>query len=100
MNLTFRLDDSFVDRYASTPVSWGFPSGDNGMSIGELTYLRTYSRKKEDGSKERWHETVRRVVEGVYSIQKDYCHNVIGTPWDESKAHASAMEMYERMFTF
>jgi ribonucleoside-triphosphate reductase len=100
MELAFKLDDAFVDEYSLRSVPWGFPSGDKGMSIGELTFLRTYSRKQEDGSKERWHETVRRVVEGVYSIQKDYVENVIGTPWDEDKAQASAQEMYERMFTF
>ena len=98
--LSFRLEGSFVESYANKEVSWGFPSGDKGMSIGELTFLRTYSRKKEDGSKERWHETVRRVVEGVYSIQHEYVTEVIGTPWDWHKAQASAREMYDRMFSF
>lgn len=100
MELAFKLDDSFIDRYALREVAWGFPSGDEGMSVGELTFLRTYSRKKEDGRKERWHETVRRVVEGVYSIQHDYVTQVTGTPWDEDRAQRSAREMFERMFNF
>lgn len=99
MELSFRLDDAFVDSYEDREIRWGFPSA-GGLSIGELTYLRTYSRKKEDGSKERWHETVRRVVEGVYSIQKEYVENVVGSEWDEDKALRSAREMYSRMFTF
>ena len=97
--MEFRLDDSFIDTYASRPVAWGFPSSD-GLSIGELTYLRTYSRKREDGTKERWHDTVRRVVEGTYTVQKEYVRDVIGTPWDEEKAQLSAQEMYDRMFSF
>lgn len=36
-------------------------------SYAECVYLRTYSRKKEDGSKERWAETIIRVVEGTIS---------------------------------
>lgn len=96
--LSFRLDEDFIERYARRPVFWGFRA-ENGMSIGELTFLRTYSRQKEDGSKERWYETVRRVVEGCYSIQKDHCLTY-RLPWDEAKAQASAREMYERIFTF
>lgn len=114
--LTFILDEDFVESYASRPVAWGFQSP-NGMSIGEFTYLRTYSRLKSkttgrawdaDGltpigsdvaGKERWHETLRRVVEGSYSVQKNHCkHHKI--PWDEYKAQESAQEMYDRMFRF
>ena len=42
------------------------PFGFNGL--GELVYMRTYSRIKEDGKNERWWETVQRVVEGTYSM--------------------------------
>lgn len=96
--LSFKLDDDFIARYSRTPVRWGFRQP-NGMSLGELTFLRTYSREKPDGSKERWYETVRRVVEGCYSIQKDHCA-YYSIPWDEEKAQASAQEMYDRMFNF
>lgn len=34
-------------------------------AYAECVYLRTYSRKKEDGTKERWAETVIRVIEGT-----------------------------------
>ncbi len=99
MILSFALQDEFIDVYKDRPVAWGFPSA-AGLTVGELTFLRTYSRKKEDETKERWHETVRRVVEGSYSIQKDYIQNVTHTTWDDEKAQRSAQEMYERMFGF
>ena len=96
--LSFRLDDDFVEDYAQREVPWGFECG-GGNSVGELTYLRTYSRIKEDGVKEQWHETVRRVVEGTYSIQRDHAvgHRL---PWSDEKAQKSAQEMYDRIFNF
>lgn len=43
-----------------TEPSWG--------PTGREVYERTYSRTKEDGTKEEWHETVRRVVKGNLSL--------------------------------
>src|SRR5690606_10201755 len=51
------------------------------------------------GTKERWHETCRRVIEGMFSIQKDWCKQN-RTPWNDHKAQAAAKDAYERMFTF
>jgi len=60
-------------------------------------YMRTYSRIKEDGKNERWWETVRRVVEGTYSMQKNWIdQHQLG--WNAWQAQASAQEMYERIF--
>ena len=36
--------------------------------LGETTYLRTYSRRKPDGSSETWEETVDRVVQGNIAL--------------------------------
>jgi ribonucleoside-triphosphate reductase len=94
--LSFHLPDEFVDSFAGRPVNWGFKDA-GGNSLGEITFLRTYSRTKEDGTKERWHEVCRRVVEGVQSILKDHC-KTNALPWNENQARASAQEMYERMF--
>jgi ribonucleoside-triphosphate reductase len=89
----FQLDKKFVEKYATKKVNFGF----NGL--GEITYYRTYSRLKADGTNEKWHETVERVVNGIYSIQKDHIlKQDLG--WNENKAQESAEEMYERMFTF
>lgn len=87
----FRLNDEFVEAYKEKTVDFGF----NGL--GEMVYLRTYSRLKKDGSKEKWYETVKRVVEWVFDTQKKHVEsNNLG--WDEMKAQKTAQEMYDRMF--
>ena len=87
----FYLTDSFLDRYKHKTAPFGF----NGF--GELVYLRTYSRIKENGENERWWETVKRVVEGTYNIQKRWieAHNL---GWNSHKAQLSAQEMYDKIF--
>lgn len=96
--MSFRLPDDAISDYAARPVSWGFPDA-AGNALGEITYVRTYSRLKDDGRRERWHETCRRVVEGMYSVQKDWCKEN-RLPWNENQARHSALECYERLFTF
>lgn len=95
--LSFSLPDDFVRGYEEREVEWGFPCG-GGLSLGELNFIDKYSRKKADGTKERWHEACRRVIEGMYSILKDHCAER-RTPWNEDKAVRSAAEAYERLFT-
>ena len=87
----FTLSNNFIDKYKRRKPPFGF----NGL--GELVYMRTYSRIKENGKNERWWETVKRVVEGTYSMQKNWIdsHQLGWNPW---QAQASAQEMYERMF--
>lgn len=87
----FRLSPSFVADYATRKPPFGF----NGL--GELVYLRTYSRIKPDGSQEQWHETVERVVNGTYTMQKRWIldHHL---GWSEKKAQRSAQEMYDRIW--
>src|SRR5690625_119880 len=93
---SFQLSDSFVASYADRKVPWGFADA-AGNSLGEITFLRTYSRQREDGTKERWHEVVRRVIEGMFSILKD--HNTRHRlPWDEVAAEEQARDAYERLF--
>jgi ribonucleoside-triphosphate reductase (thioredoxin) len=94
--LSFSLSDDFISGYVDREVPWGFPIG-GGNSLGELTYLTKYSRRKDDGSKERWFETCRRVIEGTFSIQKDWCKES-RLPWNERKAQATAQDAYERLF--
>jgi len=90
--MEFKLKDSFIDKYKSIVPDFGF----NGL--GEIVYLRTYSRLKEDGTNEKWYETIRRVVEGTYSIQKKHITNA-DLGWSEEAGQKSAEEMYDRMFT-
>ena len=94
--LSFKLSDDFIVNYEKREVPWGFPIG-AGNSLGELTFLTKYSRRKQDGSKEKWHETCRRVIEGTFTIQKDWCKEN-RLPWNERKAQATAQDAYERLF--
>ena len=88
----FMLSENFINKYKRKKPPFGF----NGL--GELVYMRTYSRIKEDGKNERWWETVQRVVEGTYSMQKNWIdsHQLGWNPW---QAQRSAQEMYDRIFT-
>jgi ribonucleoside-triphosphate reductase (thioredoxin) len=93
---SFRLSDDFINKYAQTPAPFGFSdAGSN--SLGEITFIRTYSRMKEDGTKERWHEVCRRVIEGMYSVQKNHAKDN-RLPWNDNKAQKSAQEAFQRMF--
>ena len=94
--LSFRLSDSFIDEFRDAEPAWGFPMGD-GNTLGEYTWLTKYSRLKADGTKERFWEGLRRVIEGMYSIQKDHALRY-RLPWSEETAHRSASEAYARAF--
>jgi ribonucleoside-triphosphate reductase len=95
---SFRLPQSFVEEYRERPVQWGFEDS-GGNSLGELVFLRTYSRKKDDGSKEHWFETCERVINGTFSLQKDYV-KANRLPWSNAKAQKTAQDAYDRLFTF
>jgi ribonucleoside-triphosphate reductase len=93
---SFRLSEDFVNKYNNVPAPFGFSdAGSN--SLGEVTFIRTYSRVKEDGTKERWHEVCRRVIEGMYSVQKNHAKDN-RLPWNDNKAQKSAQEAFQRMF--
>lgn len=86
-----QLDSDFLAKYAKVTPPFGF----NGL--GELVYMRTYSRLKPNGENEKWFETIQRVVEGTYSLQKKHIEH-LSLGWNEKQAQASAQEMYDRMF--
>ena len=88
---TFKLSENFINKYKRRRPPFGF----NGL--GELVYMRTYSRIKEDGKNERWWETVQRVIEGTYTMQMKWInHHQLG--WNPWQAQRSAQEMYNRIF--
>lgn len=89
----FRLDKSFIAQYNNLKPNFGF----NGL--GEFVYYRTYSRLKEDKTKENFVETLTRVVEGCYEIQRRHCAKQ-HIQWDYDKAQESAQEMFDRMWQF
>jgi ribonucleoside-triphosphate reductase (thioredoxin) len=93
---SFRLSDDFVAGYKSKKAPFGYTDA-AGNSVGEITFLRTYSRLKEDGTKETWADVCERVINGMYSIQKDHCKSQ-RLPWNDAKAQASAKEAFDRLF--
>jgi hypothetical protein len=79
---TFKLSTKFVERFRSRSPPFGF----NGL--GELVYQRTYARLTPAGSKEQWYQTVERVVNGTYNMQKRWIeHHQLGwNPWRAQKS--------------
>ena len=94
--LSFHLSDDFVAEYRDKKPPFGYTDA-AGNSVGEITFLRTYSRLKEDGTKETWADVCERCINGMYSLQKDHC-KTNRLPWNDSKAQASAKEAYDRLF--
>ena len=93
---SFRLSDDFISSYKQKKAPFGYTDA-AGNSVGEITFLRTYSRLKEDGTKETWVDVCERVINGMYSIQKDHCKSQ-RLPWNDAKAQASAKEAFDRLF--
>lgn len=92
----FTLPESFVEEYKAQTPPFGYRDG-AGTSLGEIVYARTYSRRNEDGSKEQWADTVRRVTEFTFSVQKQHCHDN-KLPWNGQKALASAKRFYNNLY--
>jgi ribonucleotide reductase alpha subunit len=93
--LCFRMKDEFIEGYQHSP-DWGMPMGAGNM-VGEYMWINQYARRKPDGTKEQFWEGLRRVIEGMYSIQKEHALRY-RLPWDEETAHLSAQEAYARAF--
>ncbi len=88
---SFELDPTFMARFIGLQPNWG--------PIGYFTFKRTYARPDVTNGTEEFWQTCKRVVEGVYRVQKAHClHHKL--PWSDSKAQRSAQEMYERMWDF
>lgn len=91
-NISFKIDEEFINEYRGKQPDWG--------PLGYITYKRTYARiiEKENRKEEFW-ETIRRVVEGCYSIQKEHCIK-LSLPWNDDKAQKSAQIMFEKIWNF
>ncbi|CAI2359560.1 unnamed protein product [Moneuplotes crassus] len=87
---TFKLSESFLEPYRAKKVNFGF----NGL--GEIAYIRTYSRVKEDGSNEQWADTVERIVNGCFSML-NYC--APNSMYQEMQ-EINAMRMYDKIYNF
>ena len=93
---SFKLTEDYVNSYRNKTVPWGYKDA-AGNSVGEIIFLRTYSRLKEDGTKETWTDVCERVINGMYSLQKDHAKSQ-RLPWNDAKAQASAKEAFQRLF--
>lgn len=95
-DFSFRLLPDFIEKYKEVEPPFGFRDA-GGNSLGELTFLRTYSNLNSDGTKERWLDTCVRVTNGTYSIQKSHAKNN-KLEWNDQKGQSSAKEFFDRMF--
>ena len=87
----FKLSESFIADYKGKQPKWG--------EIGYFVYKRTYARPLENGKTEEFWQTAQRVVEAVYTIQKQHCER-LNLPWNQVKSQRSAQEMFKRMWEF
>ena len=90
----FRLSEVFIDQYRDKEVPWG--------PLGYITYKRTYARKLDEfepgvSGTEEWYQTCRRVIEGMFTIQKKHVAS-LGLEWFDVKAQRTAKEAYDRLF--
>ncbi len=92
----FTLSMKFLEPYKTQEVPWG------GHGLGYVVYKRTYARRLDDNNPEagteEWWQTCRRVIEGMFMMQKRHCVE-IGVPWNDTKAQATAKVAYDRLFT-
>jgi ribonucleoside-triphosphate reductase len=90
----FRLSDTFVEPYITAEVPWG--------PLGYVTYKRTYSRRLSEfdpsaTGTEEWYQTCRRVIEGMFNMQKQHVFQ-LGLEWNDNKAQKTSKEAYDRLF--
>lgn len=86
---TMKLNEEFLTQYRNKQPKWGFGG------LGYIVYLRTYARKKADGTLERWDETVQRITEGNFEIEAKRLREIGKfTP----QAHADLTEEMERFY--
>lgn len=87
----FELNRGYKEELMARVPRFGF----NGF--GEVIYYRTYSRRKPDGSQERWADTVVRVVEGIMSIRKNH-YIEQGLVWSDEEWQNFAQRMASSCF--
>jgi len=90
----FRLSEIFIDQYRDKEVPWG--------PLGYVTFKRTYARRLNETDPslkgtEEWFQTCRRVIEGMFTIQKRHV-SFLGLEWNDAKAQRTAKEAYDRLF--
>jgi len=87
----FSLETEFLREYSSEEPDM--------TDMGYVVYKRTYARRLGNGETEEWWQTVKRVVEGVYTVQKRH-YDTQGLDWNEEEKRTEARQMYEKIFNF
>jgi len=87
----FQLTENFLDEFKGKQPKWG--------PVGYITYKRTYARTLPQGGTEEFWQTLQRVVNGTFTIQKQHCIG-LGLPWENRKAQRTAQKMYRAMWEF
>lgn len=90
----FRLSEQFILPYVDKEVPWG--------PVGYVTFKRTYARRLNEFTNdlegtEEWYQTCRRVIEGMFDMQKQHVY-YLGLEWNDAKAQATAKDAYDRLF--
>jgi hypothetical protein len=90
----FKLSDTFIEQYRDRQVPWG--------PLGYVTFKRTYARRlsefdEEATGSEEWFQTCRRVIEGMFEMQKQHVYR-LGLEWNDNKAQKTAKDAYDRLF--
>ena len=90
----FKLSENFIDQYKDQEVPWG--------PLGYITFKRTYARRLDESmadvsGTEEWYHTCRRVIEGMFNIQKQHVF-LLGLEWNDAKAQRTAKDAYDRLF--
>ena len=88
---TFHLDSAFLKVYEKKEPKWG--------PIGRTVFYRTYVRKRESGKVETVAEVFQRVVEGHFSILKNW-QQEHKRQWDEGQGQRNAQKAFEIFWNF
>jgi ribonucleoside-triphosphate reductase len=88
---TLTLDPTFYQQYEKREPKWG--------PIGRTVFFRTYARKKADGKVESVPEVFKRVVEGHWSLLKNWQleHK---RDWNEAQGQRNAQRAFEVFWQF
>lgn len=87
----FKLNENTKNTIKSMKPEFGY----NGF--GAVIFYRSYSRDLDNGEKETWNDVVIRVIEGVFSIRKDW-YVKSNLRWDENYWQVYAYDMAVSMF--
>ena len=76
----FKLSDTFIEQYKNREVPWG--------PLGYVTFKRTYARRlcefdENATGTEEWYQTCRRVIEGMFEMQKQHVYK-LGLEWNDA----------------